>query len=156
MKKLSYIRIIQIILAVLIILSLSAFAVITTKESKRKQAAEAELQAAIDNAVAVCTSYEEKIEIEENLKADLDIYAANIANTSSMEEKAYYTDIMLTYTQNRVNMNDPKSLYELAVELGNSYEASGEQITAYNLYKNELSAALEQFKAADNKYKNNN
>ena len=113
-------------------------------------------RSAIDNAVTVCTSYDQKIEINENLKADLDIYTANIQNTDSMAQRAYYTNIMLTYVQNRVNMNDPESLYELALELGNAYEASAEDISAYRMYKEELTNAFDKFKEAYNNYNNNN
>ena len=62
---------------------------------------------------------------------------------------------MLTYVQNRVNMNDPESLYELALELGNAYEASAEDISAYRMYKEELTNAFDKFKEAYNNYNNN-
>ena len=56
MKKIGYLRLAQIILAVLTLIFLSVFAVIVSKESTRKKALEADLQSAIDNAVTVCTS----------------------------------------------------------------------------------------------------
>ncbi len=156
MKKIGYLRLTQIVLAVLILIFLSVFAVLSAKENSRKKALEAELQTAIDNAVSVCTSYDQKIEIKENLKADLDIYTANIQNTDSMDQKAYYANIMLTYVQNRVNMNDPESLYELALELGNAYEASAEDISSYRMYKEEITNAFDKFKVSYNKYKDIN
>ena len=156
MKKLGYLRLAQIILAVLTLIFLSVFAVLVSKENSRKKAAEADLLSAIDNAVTVCASYDQKIEIPENLKADIDIYTANIQSTDSMAQKAYFADIMLTYVQNRVNMNDPESLYELALELGNAYEASAEDISAYRMYKEEITNAFDKFKEAYNNYNNNN
>ncbi len=156
MKKLGYLRLAQIILAVLTLIFLSVFAVLVSKENSRKKAAEADLLSAIDNAVTVCASYDQKIEIPENLKADIDIYTANIQSTDSMAQKAYYADIMLTYVQNRVNVNDPESLYELALELGNAYEASAEDISSYRMYKEEITNAFDKFKVSYNKYKDIN
>ncbi|MBR6401369.1 MAG: hypothetical protein IKS17_09185 [Firmicutes bacterium] len=154
MNTKAYLKWTKIILAAAAVLLLAIFAALIAKEKARQKEAQAQMLDAIDNVVLVCTSYDEKIEIKEDLRSDLDIYAANINGTDSVQEKAYYANIMLTYVQNRVNMNDPKNLYELALELGNAYEADPEQAAAYKKYQEELSAASEQFRAADINYKN--
>ncbi|GEM_PF-6110148 len=153
MKKLSVIRLTEITLASVTVLLLLIFFILVSKANKMQKAAETQLLTAIDNAVSVCTSYSQYIEIPENLQADLDIYSERIAGAKSVTQKAYMTNIMLTYTQNRVNMNDPQSLYELASELGNSYDLDPMEANAYKSYSEKITAAFDEFKAADSKYK---
>ena len=152
MKKISVLRIIEIVLAAVTAVFLLVFFILTSNYSKTQKAAEAELLAAVDNVNTLCTSYSQYIDISENLKGDLDIYAENIANADSTQKKAYYANIMLTYTQNRVNMNDPQNLYELAQELGDSYDIDPLAAAAYKSYVEKLTAASNEFKAAESKY----
>lgn len=152
MKKISAIRIIEIILAALTAVFLLIFFILTSNYAKKQKNAEAALLTAIDNAVVLCGSYGQYISIPENLKADIDIYTENIKGTDSIQQKAYYTKIMLTYTQNRVNMNDPQNLYDLAAELGNRYDYDPSEASAYKNYAEKLTAALNEFKAAESQY----
>ena len=152
MKKISMIRIIEIALAALTVLLLLTFFILTANYHKAQKSAESELLSAIDNAAAICSAYSQNIEISENLQSDIDIYTANIAGTQNIQQKAYFANILLTYTQNRVNMNDPQSLYELAAELGNSYDLDPAAAAAYKSYSEKLTAASNEFKTALSKY----
>lgn len=154
MKKLSFFTLIELALAVLTISLLTIFGVLVARNNIRQKALETELLNSIDNAVEVCSSYSQKINIEENLADDMNIYVANIQNEKSIPRKAYYTRIMLTYTQNRVNMNDPKTLFELAQELGDKYTTSSAEITAYRNYIEEIRDAFSRFNNAANEYNN--
>ena len=152
MKNFSVIRTIEIILAALTAIFLLIFFILTSNYAKKQKAAEAELLTAIDKVVDICSTYSQNITIPENLKDDLDIYTKNINESSSTTQKAYFANIMLTYTQNRVNMNDPQNLYELAVELGNSYELDPVEAAAYKNYTEKLTAVSNEFKTAESKY----
>lgn len=152
MKKLSFFTLIELALAVMTISLLTIFGVLVARNNIRQKALETELLASIDNAVEVCSSYSKKINIEENLADDMNIYVANIQNEQSIQRKAYFARIMLTYTQNRVNMNDPKTLFELAQELGDKYTTSSAEITAYQNYIAEITAAFSRFNTAQSEY----
>ncbi|MBO5561295.1 MAG: hypothetical protein J6A07_06545 [Firmicutes bacterium] len=154
MKKLSFFTLIELALAAITISLLLIFAVIVARNNVRQSSLEKELLDSIDNAVTVCDSYAEKINIEENLRDDLDIYISNIKNEKSVPRKAYYARIMLTYTQNRVNMNDPQTLFELAQELGDNYTTSSAEIAAYKSYITEITEAFSRFNAAYEAYTN--
>lgn len=153
MKRLSFFALIEIVLGAAAAIMLAIFLALVIGNAARQKAAEGELLAAIDNAEAVCDNFDKRIEIDEDIRPYVDIYKNDIETSDSTIKKAYYANILITYVQNRVNMNNPKTLLSMAKELGTAYETNSSDIAKYEGYAEDIAEAFDRLKKADKAFK---
>lgn len=152
MKRLSVMAVIKLILVALTVLMIVIFLVLTGNMKREQEKKAQQLQTEIENVVVLCKSFDQRVSIDENLKGYTDIYAENISKEESIVRRAYFAKIMVTYTMNRVNMNNPKMLMELAQETGEPFEVNTGQFHAFSQYSEELNAASQNLTLAYNDY----
>lgn len=152
MKHMSFTTLIKLTLLLATVVMTAIFFIFLISNNVKQELAKNALLSSITAASELCDGYAERIHIDEDLRSDLDIYLADIKAEDNVIRKAYYTRIMLTYTQNRVNMNNPKTLLELSHELGTQYVTSSSEIAAYESYVEDISTAFANFESAFTAY----
>ncbi len=142
---------ITVFLVVAFVGCIGAFAGLSAYAKYSQEQKAAALQAAIDNCIAVCKENAEKVEVDVDLLGNIAVYEENINAQESLLQKAYIALTMTTYVTDVINLNDPVTNYELALELGSPNRAEG-QILSYEEYSYAITEAQEEMLLAQDDY----
>lgn len=145
-------KIITIILAVLTVAFAVGCVIGIHTEKQNKKAMEADLISAVNNCISVCMEKSKQVEIKDiDFENNILKYVENINAQQEVLGKAYITLTMTTYAIDTINLNNPKTNYELALELGDHIQTEG-YIENYEPYAAEILEAENAMLDIQNKY----
>lgn len=151
-KKSKIGKIIAVILALFTLGFIAGTCVGIYKEKENRKAMEQELLQAIDNCISVCIENAENVEIPDiDFKGNILQYEENIDAQQELLSKAYVALTMTTYAIDTINLNNPKTNYEVAIELGDPVDVYG-KVDNYEPYANAILQVENNLLDVQNKY----
>lgn len=151
-KKSKLGKILTIVLSTCTALFIMIFVGIAVFSNLNKKKMEADFLQSVNNCVEVCLENAALVEIPDvDFVDNVMVYKENIENQTAVLSKAYIANAMATYVIDTMNLNDPRTNYELAMELGDRVDYHG-KLESYEEYVENVYVAKEEMLALQENY----